>query len=502
MYFCSNIDHPITISINVNIDGIPIYKSSKAQFWPILFNIFEQPEVKPMTIAIFLGTSKPESLEEFLRPFVNELTDVLHHGIFMNGHKITIRLRCFICDSPARAFLKGITHVTICARLIIFFNNFSGVYSFNSKNGCLKCTCEGEYSYESRTVIFTSLNCAKRTDQEFRMNSYRRHQKTATPLIDIPDLDLIQNIIVGDRLHLIDLGVMKRLLIGWRDGTLGFTAKLSAHQINDLSATLRNIQLPSEIHRKFRGLDHLAHWKGTEFNNFLHYASIVVLKKHLSADAYQHFLLFYCSITMLSSDCYKPNWHVARKMLEKFIIDFMTIYGQQYITSNIHNLQHIVDEVEVFGPLSTMAAYPFENGLQRIKHLIRSGSKTLEQVINRLSEVNSHDYYNTHKSTIQYPSIKTCGDSVRAELEEGFSLSTSHRNGWFLTKTNQVVRFVNATQTTSILIHGRVVIGNQNFFQDPFTSSVLHVFYGSINNLSADELFFSYSEIKCKLVAV
>lgn len=64
-----------------------------------------------MTIAIFLGTSKPDSLEEFLRPFVNEITDVLNHGFFVNGHKITVRLRCFICDSPARAFIKGITQV-------------------------------------------------------------------------------------------------------------------------------------------------------------------------------------------------------------------------------------------------------------------------------------------------------------------------------------------------------------------------------------------------------
>lgn len=313
---------------------------------------------------------------------------------------------------------------------------------------------------------------------------------------------MIQNIIVGDRLHLIDLGVMKRLLLGWRDGTLGFTAKLSAQQINAISAMLRRIQLPSEIHRKFRGLDCIAHWKGTEFNNFLHYGSIVVLKQHLPADAYQHFLLFYCSITMLSSNCYRSNWHVARIMLEKFITGFMTIYGHQYITSNIHNLQHIVDEAEMFGPLSTMAAYPFENGLQRMKHLIRSGFKTLEQVVSRLSEVNANDYYKTHKSTKKYPFIKTSEDSVRVVLDEGFTLDTSQRNGWFLTKSNQVVRFSNATLTPSLLIQGKIVLGTQTFFQDPFFSSVLHVFCGNLKRLSSEEFLFNVQKIRCKLVAV
>ncbi|XP_062549439.1 uncharacterized protein LOC134214008 [Armigeres subalbatus] len=218
--FFRDIDHPISISINVNIDGIPVYKSSKAQLWPILFNIFEKPDIKPMAIALFLGNSKPESLEEFLRPFVDEFTDILNNGFFINGNKITIRLRCFICDTPARAFIKG-------------------VYGFNSKNGCIKCTCEGEYSYESRTVVFTSVNCAKRNDHEFRTNAYSHHQKTITPLIDIPNLDLIQDIIVADRLHLIDLGLMKRLLLGWRDGTLGYAAKLSALQINDMTVIIR-----------------------------------------------------------------------------------------------------------------------------------------------------------------------------------------------------------------------------------------------------------------------
>lgn len=34
------IDRDVTISLNINIDGLPLYKSSKITFWPILASIF------------------------------------------------------------------------------------------------------------------------------------------------------------------------------------------------------------------------------------------------------------------------------------------------------------------------------------------------------------------------------------------------------------------------------------------------------------------------------
>lgn len=46
---------PKIISCNINMDGLPIYKSSKLEFWPILFNIPELPLLKPMVIGIYCG---------------------------------------------------------------------------------------------------------------------------------------------------------------------------------------------------------------------------------------------------------------------------------------------------------------------------------------------------------------------------------------------------------------------------------------------------------------
>lgn len=96
-----------TISVNINMDGLPIYNSSKVEFRPILFNITEMPEFAAMVIGIYCGTSKCRDVHQFLTPFVDELKESLTNGIHIGSHTITVHLRCIVCDSPARAYVKG-----------------------------------------------------------------------------------------------------------------------------------------------------------------------------------------------------------------------------------------------------------------------------------------------------------------------------------------------------------------------------------------------------------
>lgn len=102
----SNLQEPLNVSIDVNMDSLPIFKSSKIEFWPILYDIVEIPDFKPMVIGIYCGVGKPNNIETFLTPFVDELLRI-QNGLLVNGNLITIRVRCFICDSPARAYIKG-----------------------------------------------------------------------------------------------------------------------------------------------------------------------------------------------------------------------------------------------------------------------------------------------------------------------------------------------------------------------------------------------------------
>ncbi|XP_058125653.1 uncharacterized protein LOC131285520 [Anopheles ziemanni] len=339
------------LSLNVSIDGLPLHKSTTLQYWPILFNINELPRVPVMAAGIFYGLSKPENIEQYLRPLVDEINFLIEHGIIINGKKLFVKLRAIIADTPARSFVKGTVGHTGYA-------------------GCMKCVVEGQYSREGRTVVFPGVGAPKRTDKGFRENAYPKHCKMISPLLDLKDFDIINDVIVADRLHLIDLGVMKRLLIGWRDGSLG-KVRWSTSQCSQISKALGNIKLPAEIHRPLRPVVYAGKWKGSEFASFLHYASIVVLKEHLPQECYQHFLLLFCAVTILSSRVYRPMWSLAGQMLERFVTQYSHVYGERYIGSNVHNLQHVYEEV-------ARLEYQLQSiGLQAIWRLVTFGDVPL-----------------------------------------------------------------------------------------------------------------------------
>lgn len=58
--------------LQLNFDGLPLCKSTSTQFWPIL-GILQGYTKKPMLIGLFCGSSKPNSLAEYLHDLVQEL---------------------------------------------------------------------------------------------------------------------------------------------------------------------------------------------------------------------------------------------------------------------------------------------------------------------------------------------------------------------------------------------------------------------------------------------
>ncbi|XP_044744741.1 uncharacterized protein LOC123306687 [Coccinella septempunctata] len=481
------------LSLNFNMDGLPVYKSSKIEFWPILCNIHELPKIKPLVVGIYCGAGKPVDLALYLGPFVQEMQQILKHGLFIQkyGYHIQIKIRCFICDSPARAFIKGIVN-------------------FNGKNGCNKCTVIGEYSYISHCVYFPRIGCEKRNDAEFRALAYGSHHKCYTPLVELP-INMIEDFPVGDSLHLIDLGVMKCCLMGWKDGNMGtYRTKWSYSNISTVSTFLVNCKMPSEIHRAVRGLDVLAFWKGTEYRTFLLYLSIVILRRVLPIDVYQHFLLFFCSVTICSSlNAHSKLLPVAETLLYTYIETYRDFYGEDFMTSNVHNLSHLIEEVRKFGELSTFSAYPFENRLFQIKRLLRNGNNPLSQVAKRIVEIMQMDNNtsdNTPSSDIEkYPILQQLIQSGHfSKIQfENFSLKSNEHNKWFLSEDEKIVAMKYAKKENySIIIAGYALKDKSDVFVIPFRSSFLDIYKSNATCFEKNLLTFKSSDVKIKLVAI
>lgn len=365
----------------------------------------------------------------------------------------------------------------------------------------------GEYSYISHTIFFPRCDCPKRTNEGFRSNQYESHYKNYSPLIELP-IDMIQDFPVADSLHLVDLGIMKRCLLGWRDGSFGsYKTKWSYQDITKVSEFLKKCYMPSEIHRAVRGIDCLAHWKGLEYRTFLHYISIVILKYVLPYDVYEHFLLFFCGITICASKSNFKLLNVAESLLLHYVETFRDHYGEDFMSSNVHNLSHLVDDVKRFGELSSFSSYPFESKLYQIKNLLRSGNRPLVQVAKRLAEIALAETQMTNIQAKTPILKKKVEDNVFLRVElENFSISADERDKWFLTIENEIV-----SMNYACMRNGEIVINGSNFrhatdyFDIPIRSSFLHIY--SINctyleNSNKPSNNYALSKIKCKMVAV
>ena len=88
-----------------NIDGVPVYTSSNLQFWAILCSV---DNLEPFINAIVYGNSKPNSVDDYLSDLVSELLNLCEDGIHINDEVVDIQIKAFVCDAPARAFLKCI----------------------------------------------------------------------------------------------------------------------------------------------------------------------------------------------------------------------------------------------------------------------------------------------------------------------------------------------------------------------------------------------------------
>lgn len=54
----------------------------------------------------------------------------------------------------------------------------------------------------------------------------------------------------------------------------------------------------------------------------------------------------------------------ARDLFKIFVKNFSLLFGEHYVTYNVHGLLHICADVEMYGPVDVFSGFKFENFLQ------------------------------------------------------------------------------------------------------------------------------------------
>jgi hypothetical protein len=228
------------VELILNIDGIPLFNDSRQHHaYPILVLPVWQPNkifVAGLYVSETPETNKMPPVKQFLEQFAENLELLLNDGINVGGVKVNVSLSAIVCDSPARAELKGIV-------------------GHSGYNSCERCIQKGRYV--NGHVILEKTDAPLRNNQSFIREEDASHHKLKvkeSPFYPL-GVDFVREFPL-DYMHLVCLGVMRRLIMRWKSSKqkeikrhLSVNATiLFNHHVQEISQSL-----PSEFKRRLRG---------------------------------------------------------------------------------------------------------------------------------------------------------------------------------------------------------------------------------------------------------
>lgn len=151
------------IQIIVNIDGFDLFQKSSQKCWLILVQLYHfDYQFQPFIAALYCGPGKPAYVQDFMHDFIEEVTNLIENGLQIEDKYFTFQLKAFICDTPARAYIKcckGHTGFFSCERCEtkgLSIRQTTGKKGTNTMNK------------NSRKVIFPQIDARRRTHKSFR----------------------------------------------------------------------------------------------------------------------------------------------------------------------------------------------------------------------------------------------------------------------------------------------------------------------------------------------
>ncbi len=487
------------------MDGVRICKSSTRAFWPIWCRIRIPLIGEPFLVGNYVGKGAPHDFNSYVYDFTMEFKKLKENGMHIGANKvIMVRFGRFVGDSPGRCDIFGKFIKTVILQLNqlpirrLFISGLKGTTGYY---GCPRCMTEG--SRHNNRTCFPELNAPLRTNENFRDRIQPEHHK----FISLIEAELRINCITQvplDSMHLLYACLVNRLLYWNVTDEVNFKFKLSSSQIDDINNRLEiaNLSRPIEFSRPVTDIRQHKQFKCTQRRLYLLYLSIVVLKNVYTKFQYDHFLLLFVGVRILSDEKhFKLNNSIAKNMLTEYVKILGSHFGLFRLIYSFHMLIHLADEVLVQDePLDRFAMWEYETANASLKNYTRRQGAYLQQSYNRTIERYQKAPQGVRK-LFNYPILKlemknsfdkkadqSKKNYLRIEFEK-FMLDTTYGNRWFLTKSGRIFKFDRAIQiktalNTQIKIQGRAILNNYNFFDKPIFSSLLNIYECSDKKLS------------------
>ncbi len=366
------------VSLLWNSDGIPVFKSSSCQLWPIQCQIIElDPKERKNNICIpciWFGEKKP-NMTTLLTPFVDELQKLEQNGIQWT-------------DKHNQQHLSKV-HALVCSSDSVARPQIRNTKQFNGTYGCDFCYHKGGGSY-SYIYPEPSLRC------EFE---HFQHAMTATPqqpvmgvkgpspLMKLANFQMV-NGFVPEYQHSVCLGVTRSnilmLMTLWLDSTNHDKPWYIGTKSDVIDKQLLAIQPPAELTRVPRSVKERKYWKASEWRSFLLFYALPVLCGVLSKKYWNHlFLLVFGIYSLLQEKIQMVDIDNAEKALKKFVMEFEKLYGKDKMTFNVHLMTHISASVRNWGPLWASSTFSFESFNGTLLRFFNGTTHVQQQIVKR-----------------------------------------------------------------------------------------------------------------------
>ncbi|XP_064463072.1 uncharacterized protein LOC135373982 [Ornithodoros turicata] len=180
-------------------------------------------------------------------------------------------------------------------------------------------------------------------------------------MMNLPGFDLVRGCSV-EYMHSVLLGVTRQI----NDHLFGSSHSLQRYYIgsradvSNINRLLLSIKPPHCITRLPRSITDRVHWKASELRNWLLYYSLPCTAGTLPREYWSHLAKLSEAVhILLGQEITEQDISHADELLRSFVYHCIGLYGESFMTFNVHALLHLAESVRYLGPLWAHSAFVF-----------------------------------------------------------------------------------------------------------------------------------------------